>query len=202
MTDIADVAQLVLHERQGRDRGWWQQMRDCYDPDASVRLSWFRGNGADFVTQSQAMAARGDQATHRLCPPVVHPRGDRAVVEVPAAIEIRTDVNGVPVDLTSYTRLLYRTHRSGAWRIVSLDCIYERDTIQPTIPGTPINLDADQLSKFRAPYRMLAYHLDSRGYPVSDDLYGDDRPQTLSALYDEVFDWLGTDRRAALRPEE
>ena len=140
------------------------------------------------------MAARGDQATHRLCPPVVHLKADRAVVEASAAIEVRAELGSVQVDLTSYTRLLYRARKSDTWRIMSLDCIYQRDTLQPTLPGAAPHLDPERLARYRAPYRMLAYHLDSRGYPVSDDLYGDDRPQTLSALYDEVFAWLGTDR--------
>lgn len=41
MNDIAEVTQLVLHERQARDRGWWEPMRACFAPAATVRLSWF-----------------------------------------------------------------------------------------------------------------------------------------------------------------
>jgi hypothetical protein len=192
MNDIADVTQLILHERQGRDRGWWQQMRDCFDPQASVRLSWFDGSGADFVTESEAMTGRGDKAVHRLAPPVVHLHGERAVVEVPAAIEMRVDLDGVEADLTSYTRLLYRVHKqSGSWRIASLDAIYERDTLQSATPDAPLRLDPDRLAQFRVPYRMLAYHLSSRGYPVAGDLYGDDQPERVAALYADTFAWLG-----------
>ncbi|MDT5068745.1 MAG: hypothetical protein QOK02_4900, partial [Mycobacterium sp.] len=27
---VADVVQLIAHEREGRDRGWWDQMAACY----------------------------------------------------------------------------------------------------------------------------------------------------------------------------
>ena len=52
MTDIAEVTQVVLRERRARDRGWWDQMRECIAPDAQIRLSWFRGSGGDFVAES------------------------------------------------------------------------------------------------------------------------------------------------------
>jgi hypothetical protein len=31
-------------------------MRDCFHPDSHIRISWFRGNGADFVNGSIDMA--------------------------------------------------------------------------------------------------------------------------------------------------
>jgi hypothetical protein len=31
--DLIANTQLVLHERAGRDLGWWRQMRECWDPD-------------------------------------------------------------------------------------------------------------------------------------------------------------------------
>jgi len=32
MNDIAEVTQVVLRERRARDRGWWDQMRECIGP--------------------------------------------------------------------------------------------------------------------------------------------------------------------------
>ena len=192
MNDIVEVSQLILRERQGRDRGWWQQMRDCFDPQASVRLSWFNGTGADFVTESEAMSDRGDKGLHRMSPPVVHLDGDRAVVEVGAAIEFGVVLDGVEAVLTSYARLLYRTQkRSDSWRIVSLDPIYERDSVVPTVPGAALRLDPGALSKFRQSYRLLAYNLSTRGYTVATDLYGDDQPESVAGPYGETFAWLG-----------
>ncbi|GJF30572.1 hypothetical protein KNE206_32720 [Kitasatospora sp. NE20-6] len=189
----AAVTQLVLHERQSRDRGRWDVMRACFAPDSTVRVSWFRGTGADFVTESQKMAERGDTATHRLSPPVVDVHGDRALAEVPAAIEVRTLLDGVEVDVTSRTRILYRAERrEGRWLIVSVDPVYESDTLATSLPGTRLTVDAEELAAFRPPYRMLAHVLSRRGYRIGDDLYGDDRPQDSAALYASAVAWART----------
>ncbi|MGI5183364.1 nuclear transport factor 2 family protein [Dactylosporangium sp. CA-152071] len=91
VSDVAAAGQVVLLERQARDRGWWDQMRACYWPDSTVGLSWYTGDGPGFVDASRAMAAAGNAGVHRLSPPVVQVVGDRAFAEVPAAIEVRTD---------------------------------------------------------------------------------------------------------------
>ncbi|HEX3753161.1 MAG TPA: nuclear transport factor 2 family protein [Streptosporangiaceae bacterium] len=130
MDAVTEISQLVLGERQARDRGWWDRMRAAYAPDSAVRLSWFQGSGPDFVAASEEMAARGDTAVHRLSPPVVRQRGDRALVEMPGVIEVRTTVDGVDVDVESRARLGYRAERhEDRWVIAALDPLYERDTL-------------------------------------------------------------------------
>ncbi|WP_411129241.1 nuclear transport factor 2 family protein [Streptomyces sp. x-19] len=191
MDDVTEVSQLILHERRSRDRGWWPEMRECLAADAAVRLSWFRGSGADFVTASQEMAVRGDSATHTLGPPVVDVLGARALVEVAAAIHMRSELNDTQVDLTSHTRLLYRAERrTGRWVIVSLDPVYERDNLLPSLPGTHLEIAPDALARARPSYRMLTHLLNARGYPIADDLYGDDRPTPVQRLYRSLSDWL------------
>lgn len=189
--DIAAISQLVLQERQGRDRGWWDQMRSCFAEDSTVRLSWFRGSGADFVTGSERMAARGDTAVHRLSPPVIHLEGDRALVEMPAVIEMRTAVDGIEVDLNSAARLYYRVaRRNGGWLVRSLDPVYERDSLIAAHPGVYLPIGPEEVAGFRPSYRFISYVLARRGYPVGDDLYGDDRPDEASDFYQAAFFWL------------
>ncbi|NMO05203.1 nuclear transport factor 2 family protein [Gordonia sp. TBRC 11910] len=195
MTDHTDdtvaLTQLILLERQSRDRNRWDVMARCLAPDAAIRLSWFTGSGADFVSASREMADRGQRSTHRMSPPVVDVRGARAVVEAGAAIELRDEFGGVEVDVTSYTRLLYRcAKRAGEWLIVGLDPVYERDTMIAVVPGQVPPLDHTQLAKHRASYRFLSYLLTTRGYPVDDGLYGDDQPDRVRLLYNEVHEWL------------
>jgi hypothetical protein len=190
MGDIDELTQLVLHERQGRDRGWWQQMRECFHAGATIRLSWFHGTAEEFVAGSQAMSVRGDRATHRLGPPVVHTRTDRALVELPMTVEFRVDLDGVEADLASTGRLLYRAEsRDGRWRIARLDAIYQRDTLVPAIPGTQLAIEPDELARYRPSYRLLAYFLSRQGYQVDGALYGDDRPDEVDELYDSAFRW-------------
>ncbi len=163
----AEITQLVLRERQGRDRGWWEQMAACYHAQSMV-------------------------APSRWSPPVVQVNGDRAVVEAPATIELRTSLDGVEADLVSYARLLYRIQRHAAtWQIHELTCIYERDTLTPAVSGTVLNVEPERLKQFRAPYRYLGYQLALTGRTVGDDLYGDDYPDRVTDLYRSAFDWLG-----------
>jgi hypothetical protein len=66
--DITFITQLVVRERESRDMGFWNRMRDCFHPDSVVNIIWFQGSGPDFVTASQGMASRGMPAKHRLGP--------------------------------------------------------------------------------------------------------------------------------------
>lgn len=189
--DIETIAQLVLRERQGRDRGWWDRMRDQYWPDATVHLSWFTGTAHDFIDASADMIGRGDLSTHRLSPVVVDVEGDRALVEAPAGIEVATTIGETSAVLTSYTRIQYRAlRRDGEWRLFGLDTIYERDMLVAAVPGETITVDAAELAPFRKPYSLLAWLLSSRGYSVADDLFGDDRPDEVAAFYDREHRWL------------
>jgi hypothetical protein len=197
--DLAEIEQLILRERQGRDRGWWHRMRAAYTSDATVVVSWFSGSATEFIARSEQMASNGNQAVHRLAPPVIDVAADRAIAEVPAAIEVRAEIGGVQADLVSYTRLLYRAIRTDRrWLLRSMIAIYERDTLVPAVPGSVPTIDTARLDALRRPYRWLAYHLGEQGYSVDQDLPGDDRPRTVRALYDEAFAWLRTpDTRTA-----
>jgi len=190
---VTEISQLVLGERQARDRAWWDQMRSAYATESAVRLSWFTGSGPDFVTASQQMVGRGDTAIHRLGPPVVRLNGDRALVELPAVIELRTTLAGVEVDVESRTRLCYRTERqAGRWLIVALDPIYERDTLTPVYPGAEFTVTPADVASFRPAYRFLSHLLSQRGYTPDGDMYGDDRPDQVGEFYQHAFAWLGT----------
>ncbi|MEU0562012.1 nuclear transport factor 2 family protein [Dactylosporangium sp. NPDC006015] len=191
MSDAAAAGQVVLLERQARDRGWWDQMRACYWPDSTVALSWYTGDGPGFVDASRAMAAAGNASVHRLSPPVVQVVGDRAFAEVPAAIEVRTDAGGTLADLVSYTRIVYRLERRGGrWGIVSLVPVYERDTLTPAVPGQRVHVPPEELAPFRAPYALLGWLLAGRGYPVGGDLLGDEQPDRTAAFYADTLRWL------------
>jgi SnoaL-like protein len=189
--DVALVGQVVLAERQGRDRGWWDQMAAAYWPDSTVSLSWYEGDGAGFVAGSAAMAERGAVALHRMFAPVVHVRGERAYVEASVAMRIQTEVDGVAGDLISHTRLNYRLERrSGAWGIVSLASIYEYATLTPSVPGQVISIPPEELARFRPSYAVLAWNIAREGRTPTDDELGDDRPEAVAAFYSAMWEWL------------
>lgn len=188
---IADLVQVVAHEREGRDRGWWDQMAGCYHSDSRVRSMWFTGTGRDFANASRAMAARGDRSRHRLSVPAVHVCGERAIVSMPMAIEFRIELHGVEADLISYARGIYRLERRDSrYKICDLSTIYERDTLTPVTPGEPIPLDRQRLAQQPASYRMLAYYFTSRRYDVDPNMPGEDRPESADRVLAEAFEWL------------
>lgn len=194
--DVSDVTQLILRERQGRDRGWWDQMHDTYAADSFVDMSWFQGQGHEFVRRSQHMSESPDgwngQSVHRIAVPTVHVRGNRAWAEVPVTIEFRIIVDGIETDLISYCRNQYRATREldGLWRISGLTSIYERDTLTAVLPATIVPVSASELDGFRPSYRYLAWYQAKLGLTLRDDLLGDDRPDDVARQYDAERVWL------------
>ena len=116
--DIVAVKQLILRERSSRDLGLWEQMRDCFHEDSTVRLSWIDASGPEFVRRSQEMAERNVKATHRLGPILVTLAGDRAIAQLGAIIDIPGKVRSVAVVVSTHARFVFRTERrSDVWRI-------------------------------------------------------------------------------------
>jgi hypothetical protein len=189
--DVSAITQLVLTERASRDTGDWDRMHDCFHPDSRVRLSWFTGSGPDFVKGSIDMAKRGVLAKHRLGPVLVRLHGDRALATFSGIIDIPTTIAGVDALLSSHARFLYRAERRNErWRLFSFDAIYLRDELAPSIPGQALAVTAESVARFRKSYRLLSFVLTSQGYTVNNELPGDDRPETVSAIMGEIEAWL------------
>jgi hypothetical protein len=183
---------MVLSERESRDMGWWTRMRACFHPDARIRLSWIDGDTDAFVRGSIDMAERGMQAKHRVGPLVARVRGDRAVASLAGIIDIPATVAGVEMVMSSYARFLYRLERrQGAWKIAFFDSIYMRDEMVAAIPGEIPPVTAEDVSGYRKSYRMLCHLLSLTGYVPSQDLAGEDRPETVAAMIKDVYGWAG-----------
>jgi SnoaL-like domain len=192
MCDEFAATQVVLREREARDRCWWTEMADCFNDESTVTISWFQGSGSDFVAQSKAMTERGVSSCHRLGPPTVRIRSDRGVVILPAVVETYPSVDGVACVLNAYCRLLYRVVRAaGVWKVAAIEVVYERDDIRPLVPGASIAIDDAELAGLRAPYRFVAWTMGKAGVTISQELPGDDRPAVVDALHIDAFTWAG-----------
>ena len=195
--DITAVSQLILRERQSRDLGRWETMRDCFHPDSIVTISWFNGSGPDFVDGSIDMAKRGMLAKHRLGPVHVTLAGDRAIASATGIIDIPQVVDGVELMLSAHGRFIYRAERRhgvwrhGVWRLFSFGGIYMRDVLVPVIPGQEFRIDPAEVADFRPSYRNLSWCLAQTGYEVDRELPGEDRPETVAKLMKEIYDWAG-----------
>jgi hypothetical protein len=187
--DVSAITQLVLKERESRDLGRWDDMRDCFHPDSQVRVSWFRGSGADFVRGSIDMAGRMVNR-HRLSPVRVALSGKRAVATLSAIVDVPVEQDKAEMNLSIYSRFVYRTeNRENLWRIFSFDAIYLRDELTPAVPGHSISIDPQELRAFRSSYRLLSYILSKHGYAINPDLPGEDQPETVRSLMREVHAW-------------
>jgi SnoaL-like domain len=188
--DITAITQLILRERESRDLWRWETMRECFWPESLVRVSWFRGNGSDFVAASIEMARRGIPAKHRLAPILVTLAGNRAIASLTAIIDLAVKLKGVDATLSTHSRFLYRPEkRDERWGIMGFDAIYMRDELTPDLPGQTISIDPSEVKNFRKSYRLLSYYLHSQGYEIDSNIPGEDRPETVEALNREMYDW-------------
>jgi hypothetical protein len=189
--DASAVAQVVLRERQSSDRGWHDAMATAYWPDSTVHVTWYGGDGPGYVAASRERYRTNNRALHRTFAPVVRVTGDRAHTEMSTMNTSQVTVEGVQADLTSFMRLNYRLERrSGEWRILSLDVIYETSRLTPSVPGETVRVPAAELAPYRPAYALLAWRLAQTGVTVSDSELGEDRPQEVAAFYERVEHWL------------
>ena len=123
-----------------RDRGDWDSLRACFHPDATITVAWYSGPASGFIERSIAMAeARRPEEHHKhwLGNMRAEVHGARAVLETDAMVLIREHIDEHLFDYCSYLRFYDLVEkRDGAWRLFKASCIYEKDRLDPVIPGT------------------------------------------------------------------
>lgn len=187
VADKARIKELVEFERFCRDNALWDEMKKCYAEDSRVEISWFQGTGWEFVEQSSRMKNR---ASHKIYNTAIWLKGDRAVAIMVTTIGSRRTIGGAPMDLHSDAKTIFRVKRiEGRWRILSLGCIYEQDSLVPVLPGNGV-LPSDALQGYRESYACLSYVLAQDGYAIDENLAGVDRPELVEAFYREADNWL------------
>lgn len=191
--DKQAIAELVRLERFWRDRGEWDRLAACHTEDSQVRTTWFEGTGREFAAASREMAEKGRLSTHLITPTHIRVNGDRALVESLMEIHNRGAIDAVEIDTIMYGRFFSRVRRTPAgWRLASFDGIYHKDVITPVNPAQKVPIDWTELSRFRPSYRIWAYMMSRRGYRVTHDELGDDRPDLLQPFYRAAEHWLQT----------
>lgn len=188
------IADLIQFERLYRDQQQWERLRTLYHPDSLIRLGWFVGTGDEYAEASCRLEARksGWHLTHLTGPTQVRVHHDRAIAETNTLIIRRSSLEGILVDATIYCRLYSRVERrDGIWRILTLDVIYEKDTVIPVYPSDHLELNREELERGPSAYRFTAYNLGKIGYSARpDDLYATDHPEHVAQLFQEAENWL------------
>jgi len=188
LLEKAAVKELLEFERFCRDNGLWVEMKKCFSEDSIVTISWYQGTGYGFVDASSKIKNR---APHKIYNTEVWLNRDKAVAIMMVTIGTRMEIDGVPLEMSSDAKLIYRTKKiDGLWVIAAIDIIYEQDGITPVFPNSNFNLPPSELSGFRQSYACLSYTMKRSGLPVNSELAGIDRPDLAEKLYNEVDKWL------------
>ena len=197
--DRIGVLQTIGDWALWRDTERWDRLRSLYTPGATMAVSWFSGAASEFVTRCEEMnklAANPMVSHHILGGSHVELEGGRAVAETRVSILMRLHVHGVECDVTAISRFHDRLARSGsAWLIAHRVAVFEKDMIQPVVPGDSLALDRAKFMGFPAAYRCCAYTLAERGMVVNLSLPAPGSP-ALAALEAAGRDWLAGDSSA------
>jgi hypothetical protein len=192
LADREEIADLARRERFARDQQDWATMRASFHDEAHIRTSWYDGGADDYIVATrERMSAKSPNGKHWVFPAGLQVAGDRATVESPAMIFDRVRLAGVEVDYHVFCRFFSRVERRGdAWRLLSFEVLFERDTLRAVNPAEPLPVDWAVLATYRPSYRFLTYVQEARGTRVNPDLYGDDRRDALDAFYAAGAAWV------------
>jgi hypothetical protein len=193
VNDEQEIAELIQNWGFWRDQGEWEKLRTTFHAEGTIEVTWFSGRFADFIAASREMRKTRRGAKHEIGGSRIEVRGARAVAETNVRILGRRPLHGVECDTTAWGRFYDLLEKRGRWAIVRRVAIYEKDRIDPVVPGTSIPLDQDRLARMPAAYRFLGYSLSVGGFPVSNDLPTDDSP-ALEQLRRDGELWLEGER--------
>ena len=145
------------------------------------------------------MAENGSNAIHNITPVEITINGSKAFSISVGNILMRFTKNGTEYELVSKCRFLSRVERlagqaSQIWKMLSMEVIYINDAISQVIPDTMSGgFSFEEAGAFpRRSYRLLAYCLSEKGYPIKQDLPGVDDEKLVADVLDRNLSWVKT----------
>jgi hypothetical protein len=134
---VCRVLQVWAYSRDSSD---WDALRNCFHPDGTITVSWYSGPASGFVERSMAMGKDRrpeEHSKHLLGNMRADVKGNRAILEADTVITVREFIDGHLFDFASNARFYHLVEkRGGEWRILQANCIYEKDRLEPVIPGS------------------------------------------------------------------
>ena len=166
-----------------RDSGDWERLRPIWHADGRMAASWRQGTADEFIASNKASWGKGLSIFHELGAIAVDIRGDRALSQTKMTITQRADLDGTVCDVTCFARHLDRWEkRDGLWGLLLRETIFDRDRLDPVVPGATPTLDLELLMSFPEQYRHLGYLQTKLGFPISRDI-----PRLHSAAGDALL---------------
>ncbi len=180
-----------------RDCGDWDILSNCFQPDATINISWFSGLASEFVERSKGMLAEfksGEHGKHQIGRARISVSGDRATSE--CHVELLRRVVGDPFDFDAITwgRFIdqFEKRDDGVWRIYQRTMVYEKDRLDPVNPAdVPAGFfEAMDLSAYPPACKILCYRLSLVGRAPMENIVqaGSDAETQLKQA---AKSWLG-----------
>jgi SnoaL-like domain len=188
--DRVVIRELIENWAVWRDALDWERFRTVWHPDGRMMATWWQGPFDEFIAVSQAGFECGVRILHFLGGSSIDVSGDRAIAQTTMTISQRAKVEGVLCDVVCTGRFYDFLERlGGRWGLLLRQPIYERDRLDPVVPGDSVTLDVDVLDRFPEGYRHLAYLQHGLGYAIATTMPGLVGPET-ERLYAEGTAWL------------
>jgi hypothetical protein len=191
LKDKLEIIEVVQNWALWRDAGDWERFRTVWHDDGWMTATWFQGPAEKFIEVSRAGFDKGVSILHFLGGSTVDVQGQRAIAQTKMTISQRGDIDRVTVDVVCTGRFFdFFEKRSGQWKIVRRQPIYEKDRMDPVDPSASLKLDPDLLGSFPEGYRHLAYLQTRLGFRIKGDL-----PQLKGPVVEKLYAhgraWLG-----------
>ncbi len=189
-TDRSEIRALVDGWIIWRDSGDWKRLLEAWHPGGRMSSTRFDGLAADFVAATKRAHAAGAQVRHMQSGFWCEVQGNRAFSVTTMCIQQRTSAGANPVDVTCSGAFVdFFSHRHGRWALDRRQPAYDRDRMDPLVPGTTLAIDAEKLARFPAAYQHLAYIQSESGHNINLDL-PETRGPSFDALMAEAHTWL------------
>ena len=154
------------------------------------------GNIDGFIAASSKVVSKSINTVHSINPTEIDIRGAKALSESFCTITSRFEHHGFEYDKVSTVRLISRLERLDAsqglaWKLLTLDCVYIRDSIIPAAPQPSDTIASfAEAEKFPKAYRYSAWLLSTIGIKSRDNLPREDDPESVAKVFAENQAWI------------
>lgn len=188
--DKLTIAEIIDNWVLWSDSGDWERFATVWHDDGWMTATWFQGPASEFIKARRSGFERGVSIIHFLGGTMADIVGARAIAQTKMTIDQRAEVDGVVVDAVCTGRFYdFFAKRDDRWAIVRRQPIYEKDRLDPVMPGQKLELDTRLLATFPEGYKHLAYLQTKAGFKVKLGLPGLRGPE-VETLYAEGRAWL------------
>ena len=191
LADKLAIREIVDQWIIASDSGLWDLFDEVWHIDGVMAATWFQANAKDFAAARRKGFEAGVSIIHANLGHISEIRQTRAIAQTKMTISQRAEVHGVLVDVVATGRFYdFFAKDDGKWLMVRRQPIYEKDRMDPVVPGSVLKLDPDTLERFPVGYRHLAYLQSQIGYEVKEKgMPGLNGPE-VELLYRQGREWL------------